>query len=260
MSNEIYVKLNLIMQEMKAIGKNNTNPHQHYQFRGIDDVYNELHKLFAKHGVIVLPCVVEDSVKAKVRTSNRGSSMMHVVLNVRYTFAATDGSTVEVTTRGEGMDSGDKATNKAMSAAMKYALIQTFLIPTYENEDSEFDSPEFSSNSTSYTPKQTQSYTPSRKPVPQPKPNAETKTAFDVSNVPKTPPPCPSCGGKMYAEIGNQYWGNGLSRNGKQKPVFKCMDKSCNTGIWAREYDKKPDESLIEAPPVDDYEEDPFRV
>ena len=35
------------------------------------------------------------------------------------------------------MDGGDKATNKAMSAAYKYALLQTFAIPTEGDNDAD---------------------------------------------------------------------------------------------------------------------------
>ena len=47
--------------------------------------------------------------------------------------AIEDGSKHTVKTYGEAMDSGDKATNKAMSAAYKYAAFQAFAIPTEGN-------------------------------------------------------------------------------------------------------------------------------
>ena len=40
------------------------------------------------------------------------------------------------------MDSGDKATNKAMAIAMKYALFQVFCIPTEEMKDPDAETPE----------------------------------------------------------------------------------------------------------------------
>jgi hypothetical protein len=47
----------------------------------------------------------------------------------------SDGSSVTTVITGEAMDSGDKATNKAMSVALKYALLQMFLIPTDDMRD-----------------------------------------------------------------------------------------------------------------------------
>ena len=73
------------------------------------------------------------------RTYRNGTTLIYRVLKVQYTFHADDGSGVDVVTVGEGMDSGDKAANKAMSAAQKYAFLQTFCIPTEEQKDSEVD-------------------------------------------------------------------------------------------------------------------------
>jgi hypothetical protein len=56
--------------------------------------------------------------------------------------AASDGSKHTVKTYGEAMDSGDKATNKAMSAAYKYAAFQAFCIPTEGDNDADATTPE----------------------------------------------------------------------------------------------------------------------
>ena len=49
---------------------------------------------------------------------------------------------MDAVTIGEGMDSGDKATNKAMAIAFKYACFQVFCIPTEEMNDPDSESPE----------------------------------------------------------------------------------------------------------------------
>ena len=54
----------------------------------------------------------------------------------------TDGSYVETTNVGEAADSGDKGMNKAMSIALKYSLLQMFLIPTEEQKDPDAVTPE----------------------------------------------------------------------------------------------------------------------
>jgi hypothetical protein len=59
-----------------------------------------------------------------------------------YTFFAEDGSNIECTVMGVGMDSGDKAANKAMAIAHKYALLQIFCVPTIENDDPDKESHE----------------------------------------------------------------------------------------------------------------------
>lgn len=137
---KIYAAMIAIMRDVEAVTKKQRNKNQNYNFRGIDACYNELHDILAKHGVITLPkCGAPVSTE---RTSKDGGALRFVSLPVTYEFMAEDGSTVECNVVGESMDSGDKATNKAMSVAHKYALLQVFLIPTEEPKDPENDSPE----------------------------------------------------------------------------------------------------------------------
>lgn len=137
---EIYRAIAAIMKAVPAISKGRRNVQQGYDYRGIDDCYNAIQPLLAEHGVFVCQEVLDTT--ATERQSNRGSALFHISMKVKHTFHAIDGSSVTVTTVGEGMDSGDKAANKAMSAAMKYALIGIFAIPVAGAEDSETDSHE----------------------------------------------------------------------------------------------------------------------
>ena len=99
-------------------------------FRGIDQVMNTMKPLLAKHGVFVVPEVMDR--QREERTTKSGSNLIYSILTVRYHFCASDGSEVVATTVGEGMDSADKASNKAMAIAFKYACFQVFCIPTEE--------------------------------------------------------------------------------------------------------------------------------
>lgn len=129
-----------IMDDVEAIGKNKTNSAQGYKFRGIDDMYNSLHPLFAKHGVFITSEVLNGD--REERTTAKGGVLIYSIIDVRFTFYAVDGSNVSSVIKGEAMDSGDKATNKAISVALKYALMQMFMIPTDEKIDTEHESPE----------------------------------------------------------------------------------------------------------------------
>ena len=133
----IFPKMIAIMRGVGKIGKDRENPSQHYAFRGIDDVYNELHNVLAKEGVITIPEVLEE--RAEDRQSSSGKQAIYRILKIKYQFCAEDGSHVDATVIGEGMDWGDKAANKAMSVAHKYALLQIFCIPTAEPKDPEAD-------------------------------------------------------------------------------------------------------------------------
>lgn len=135
----IHEALVAIMRDTEAIGKEQRNQSQGFNFRGIDDVMNSLHGVFAKHGVFISPKVLEHRTEEK-QTKSGGYMTQHIV-RVEYTFTAADGSTHPMSMDGESADSGDKGTSKAVSIAMKYALIQAFLIPTAEEKDPDYQSP-----------------------------------------------------------------------------------------------------------------------
>lgn len=134
---QIYQNIANIMTEVSAIGKNKKNAQQGYNFRGIDDLYNAIHPLFARNGVFITSDVVGNN--REERQTAKGGLLIYTILRVKFTFYATDGSSVFSIVEGEAMDSGDKSTNKAMSAALKYALMQMLLIPTEELNDADKD-------------------------------------------------------------------------------------------------------------------------
>lgn len=136
----IYKQIAAMMGDVKKIAKDRKNPHQNYKFRGIDDVYNSVHDIFAKHKVFTVPEVI--NAVHEERKSHKGGVLIYRILTIKYTFFAEDGSFIETIVIGEAMDSGDKAGNKAMSVAHKYALLQILLIPTDDPKDPEIDSPE----------------------------------------------------------------------------------------------------------------------
>jgi hypothetical protein len=129
------VVLPRVAADIRAVGKDQRNETQNYRFRGIDDLLNAVHEPLARHGVSILPTVVERI--ADERTTRNGAVMTVVVLTMDFTFVGPAGDTLVVRTIGEAHDTADKATNKAMSAAMKYALILTFTVPTADMDDAD---------------------------------------------------------------------------------------------------------------------------
>ena len=119
----------------EGISKERSNQQQGYKFRGIDDCLNALSGLLPKYGLIITPHVeARDCVE---RQTKSGGSLFYVTVRVRFSFISTiDGSRHDAVLYGEAMDSADKATNKAMSAAYKYCVLLTFCIPT-EAEDAD---------------------------------------------------------------------------------------------------------------------------
>jgi hypothetical protein len=123
--------LNEVMKEVGAVKKNDRNASQGFNFRGIDAVVNAVSPALQKYGVIVVPSV-EDYEYASVEIGKNRTVMGHVKVKVTYTFIGAGGDAIKATVVGEAMDSGDKATAKAMSVAFRTALLQTLSLPTDE--------------------------------------------------------------------------------------------------------------------------------
>lgn len=137
----IYKAMSDIMDGIDAIGKNSRNQTQGFQFRGIDDVVNYTHRLFAKHRVFVLPQV--ESFTVNERMTGKGGLVYQTRATIRFRFTSgIDGSYVESVQVGEAMDSGDKGMNKCMAIALKYALTQILLIPTRDIPDPDMETPQ----------------------------------------------------------------------------------------------------------------------
>lgn len=131
---QVITKVQAAIVEAGGIGKDHKNQQQGYKFRGIDDVYNTLAPLLAKHGLVIVPRMIRR--ECVERQTLKGGALFSVTVEAEFDFVASeDASKVTARTFGEAMDSGDKATNKAMSAAYKYACFQTFAIPTDTDND-----------------------------------------------------------------------------------------------------------------------------
>ena len=139
MSALIYELIPKVMAEVGAIEKSRKNAQQGYSFRGIDDVFAAFHGPLSKHGVFYLPEVLDKTVTE--RQTKSGGTLIYTSLTIAYTFFASDGSNVRAVVVGEAMDSADKSSNKAMSAALKYALLQIFCVPV-QMDDADAETPE----------------------------------------------------------------------------------------------------------------------
>lgn len=140
----IYKQMSKVMSEIGNVEKSQTNSAQGFKFRGIDQFVNALYPAMVKHGVFMCPrCISEAHELREVNNGTKVRVDKHVHLLMEYDFYAEDGSYVTIgPVPSEGLDSGDKATNKALSAALKYTLIQTFSIPTVDMEDADKESPQ----------------------------------------------------------------------------------------------------------------------
>ena len=143
----IYKALAGVIADVGSVAKDKVNRQQGFKFRSIDDVYNALHPALAKNKVVIIPRVLERKCEVVGKTKN-GTDMIKVICKVKFGFYAEDGSNEEAIIYGEGIDTGDKATNKAMAIAYKYACFQVFCIPTEDMVDPDAESLELQEEGT----------------------------------------------------------------------------------------------------------------
>ena len=198
MGMNIYKAINSIMDEIPAIGKSQKNAQQGFMYRGIDVVMNVLQPLLSKHKVFAVPEVLEHI--REERQTKSGGNLIYSICKIKYTFYADDGSNVSAVVVGEGMDSGDKATNKAMAIAFKYACFQVFCIPTEEMKDPDGETPE---------PSKPKAQEPIKAPIKAEPKKVEADTP-KVAKEQKPPavPVCVDCGAtiKEWTSAKNRYF------------------------------------------------------
>lgn len=139
----VYGAISDVMAVMakEGISKDRKNQQQGYAFRGIDDVYNALGKVLADNRLVMLPRVIDR--QREERKTAKGGLLIYTILTVEFDLvSAKDGSMHMVRMEGEAMDSADKSSNKAQSAALKYAALQVFMIPTEGDNDADAHTPE----------------------------------------------------------------------------------------------------------------------
>lgn len=136
----IYRKMLAVKKALGAIGKDQKNSGQGFMFRGIDQFQNALKPILDEHGVGITVETI-NYAEAKFIEGKDNKKTKNVAVVMKYTFFAEDGSMLACTVPAEGVDSGDKGTNKALSAAFKYCMIQTFCVPTEDQAEGDKDSP-----------------------------------------------------------------------------------------------------------------------
>lgn len=136
----IHDLMGLVLKDLPAIGKDSKAPAVMggYAFRGIDGVLNALNPILSKYGVFYVPYAIEERIDS-VRKTAKGNDLFVTCLKVKYRFYGPTGDYVECEVWGEGSDSGDKATQKALTGAQKYMLFQVFCISTEEAASMDID-------------------------------------------------------------------------------------------------------------------------
>ena len=181
---QVYVAIAAVTKEMSKFGisKDRKNQQQGYQFRGIDDVYNALSPVLAENNLCIIPRMIERDLLE--RSTKSGNALFYVTVKAEFDFvSAVDGSMHTAVTYGEAMDSADKATNKAMSAAYKYAAFQTFCIPTEGDNDADATTHDVAAKQVSKTTSKQTSKQEPKEPISDEEHEALHQAIADAPNM-----------------------------------------------------------------------------
>lgn len=137
---KIFAAIAGVINDIGVVSKDKVNKQQGFKYRSVDDVYSVLNPALAKNKVFILPEILDES--REVKTTRNGAQMVCVILKMKYTIYAEDGSFIKTILKGEAMDTGDKAINKAMAIAYKYLCFQLFCIPVEDMTDPDGESHE----------------------------------------------------------------------------------------------------------------------
>lgn len=239
MAEQIYTLIGEAMRRIGAIKKDRKNQQQGFMFRGIDAVYNALSPVMSDLGLFIVPEVLEQA--REERQAKNGSALIYSILKVRFTMFAPDGSSVSGVVTGEGMDSGDKASNKAMSIALKYFAFQTFMIPTEETAvDPDAEVHEVAPK----TPKAAQ--TPAKR-TERPQTPAAGATVEKVTTLPPTAPKTPENGGNVVNVL------DYFARERESLRVARGITAAENNELWTKQIEVLRENGLISETPLSKY-------
>ena len=248
---QIYALIGKAMREIGAVGKDSVNQTQGFKYRGIDAVYNALNPVMSKYGLFIVPEILEQNREERTTVKkvwdndtksrvDKASTLIWSILKIRFTMYAPDGSNVSAVVIGEGMDTGDKATNKAMSIALKYAAFQMFMIPT---EETTIDP---DSESHEVEPKK-----PAEETAAKPAAKPATKPAADVTKTPTVP----ALQKAVDTASGNPVL-TFLAKERAQLAEMRQIPEAENAALWKKQVDVLKGAGLAPNKPLSSYTHD----
>lgn len=145
----IYQKMSNITSELSVVAKNLEVGvgKSKYKAVGEADVLNAIKPLEAKYGVYSFPCgrkvidsafIENESIDYDTKQKIIKRSIFERIETI-YRFVNIDEPSeyIDITTYGDGIDTGDKSVGKAMTYADKYALMKAYKVITGDDPDQE---------------------------------------------------------------------------------------------------------------------------
>jgi hypothetical protein len=138
---EDFVRLNLrqklaeVRRRIGYIQKRGHNERFNYSYVTAADIAGSVGDILSELGVVVIPSLENITYES---TPSRGETARMAQVVMAYTFSDVDsGEEIVAKVAGQGLDTGDKAPYKAMTGALKYALLQSFLLATGDDPEDE---------------------------------------------------------------------------------------------------------------------------
>lgn len=132
---KVHEAVTAVMEDVGAVRKDGRNTQQNFNFRGVDAVVNAVSPAMRKVGLMCRPSKVEHRPSSKQLSGGKMATSIDVIVD--YTFTGPEGDEFTAQVVAEAFDLGDKATAKAMSVALRTCLLQTFMLPTDDQDPDE---------------------------------------------------------------------------------------------------------------------------
>lgn len=124
----IYEKINAIMSEVQYLAKDDKVNFKSVSYRALSEekVTSIMRAELVKYKLVVFPIL---------QNASRQGDITHVDVVYRMVNSENPEESIEIASSGDGYDTQDKGSGKAMTYAFKYMWLRTFAIPTGEDPD-----------------------------------------------------------------------------------------------------------------------------
>jgi hypothetical protein len=142
----LFQKINEIQKKVKSVHKGSTvkiNDRSSYTAVSHDDVTSLLHDPIAEFGIVAMPrmetCeleIIETQKEYQGKITTQKNYLVRVWASVTFFNSEDKSDQFQTQCFAYAIDSGDKATGKAYSMAIKYCYLKTFMLESLDDEES----------------------------------------------------------------------------------------------------------------------------
>jgi hypothetical protein len=135
----LYAKIHKATYQMESLEKDMTVGSGNYEYKGLSEskVLNTVKGVFEDVGLIVVPIDTEvQEHEILYKSYNKDKNRFMTQIKVKWLIADIEsGESMELSSVGNGADTGDKGSGKAMTYAYKSMLQKTFMMFSGEDTD-----------------------------------------------------------------------------------------------------------------------------